>query len=480
MERSGRVCGHGLGKTKHTRRSSLKQPAKPLRWLCAVALVVGGVPLFLHAKAKTPKHRVVVVISLDGFPAYALEDPRLPIPTLRKLAREGAVAAAMQPVNPTVTWPNHTTLVTGVDAAHHQVLLNGLLTRKTDGSISIEPWRDKDLLVHGRTVYDAAYEAGLTTAQVDWVAIYGARTINWSFPEQPDPNGLIEGQLVSAGLVTRDQLANFDDSSPAWQDEIRTDAAIDILKRYNPNLLLLHLLDLDDINHQYGPMGNASLEAMAFLDDRVKQVVDALRNSHRPFTILVVSDHGFRKTMHTIYPNAILEKAGFERKENSKPAWDAWVVPDGGTAMVYVRDSSRRAELAPNLSALFTGVDGIEHVYRREDLAGLGLPSPEQSDQAPDLLLAAKPGYSFASGFPGGESGASHAGTHGYLNNDAEMQAIFLAWGDGIRPGVRLDRISNLDVAPTIASLLGVEMKSVTGHKLHKVLTDVSSSDGSQ
>ena len=71
----------------------------------------------------------MVVISLDGFPAYALNDPRLPIPTLRKLAREGAAAAAMQPINPTVTWPNHTTMVTGVDASRHQVLFNGLLTR---------------------------------------------------------------------------------------------------------------------------------------------------------------------------------------------------------------------------------------------------------------------------------------------------------------------------------------------------------------
>ncbi len=71
------------------------------------------------------------------------------------------------------------------------------------GSMSIEPWRNKDLLVHARTVYDAAFEAGLTTAQVDWVAIYGARTITWSFPEQPDPKGLIEGELVSAGSSPR-------------------------------------------------------------------------------------------------------------------------------------------------------------------------------------------------------------------------------------------------------------------------------------
>jgi predicted AlkP superfamily pyrophosphatase or phosphodiesterase len=457
--------------------SERRKVAGGVRWwnlerCCLPAALLAFGLLFGTAHAASRKQRTVVVISLDGFPAYALADPRLPIPTLRKLAREGAAATAMQPINPTVTWPNHTTLVTGVDASHHRVLFNGLLTRSPDGSMSIEPWRNKDLLVHARTVYDAAYEAGLTTAQVDWVAIYGARTITWSFPEQPDPKGLIEGELVSAGLVTRDQLADFDNSSPAWQDEIRTDAAVEILNRYKPDLMLLHLLDLDDINHQYGPMGNASLEAMAFLDDRVKQVVDALRNSHRPFTILVVSDHGFRKTMHTIYPNAVLRQAGIARDENSKLAWDAWVVPDGGTAMVYVRDPSRRSELTPRLSALFSGVDGVEHVYQQEDLAGLGLPLLEQSDQAPDLLIAAKPGYSFASGSPDGGSEASHGGTHGYLNSDSQMQAIFLAWGSGIRPGVRLDRISNLDVAPTIAALLGIEMTNVTGHPLRKILSD--------
>ena len=418
-----------------------------------------------------------MVISLDGFPAYALDDPRLPVPTLRKLAREGAAAAAMKPVNPTVTWPNHTTMVTGVDSAHHQVLLNGLLTRnQADGSITVEPWRSKDLMVHARTVYDAAYEAGLTTAQVDWVAIYGARTISWSFPEQPDPNGLIEGELIKEGLVTRDQLANYDDSSPAWQDEIRTDAALDILKRYKPNLMLLHLSCLDDINHQYGPMGNASLEAMAFLDDRVKQIVDTLESSHQRFTLLIVSDHGFRKTAHVIYPNAVLRQEGLVRDDHGKPTWDAWVVPEGGTAMVYVTDPTQRAQLVPRLSGLFNRLEGVEHVYTQDDLAKLGLPA-QQSSQSPDLLLAAKAGYEFKSGTTGGKA-ESNGGTHGYLNSDPQMQAIFISWGDGIRPGVHLGNISNLDVAPTIAALLGIEMSNVTGRPLNKMLSDVPPSHG--
>jgi predicted AlkP superfamily pyrophosphatase or phosphodiesterase len=419
---------------------------------------------FGTAGAAVHKQRTVVVISLDGFPAYALDDPRLPIPTLRKLAREGAAAAAMQPINPTVTWPNHTTMVTGVDASHHQVLFNGLLTRHpADGSMTIEAWRNKDLLVHAETVYDVAYQAGLTTAQVDWVAIYGARTINWSFAEQPDPNGLIERELIQAGLVTKEQLANFDDSSPAWQDEIRTDAAVEILKRYKPNLMLVHLLCLDDINHQYGPMSDASLEAMAFLDDRVKQIADTLTGSHQPFTLLIVSDHGFRKTTHAIYPNTLLRQEGFAR--------DAWVVPDGGIAMVYVTDPNRRSELLPKLSTLFRGVEGVEHVYAKEDFGKLGLPSPEQSNQAPDLLIAAKPGNVFASGAPDGK-GEANGGTHGYLNSDPQMQAIFMAWGTGIKPGVRLGTISNLDVAPTIAALLRIELTNATGRPLARILSD--------
>jgi predicted AlkP superfamily pyrophosphatase or phosphodiesterase len=414
-----------------------------------------------------------VVISLDGFPAYALNDPRLPIPTLRKLAREGAAATAMQPINPTVTWPNHTTMVTGVDASRHQVLFNGLLTRnQADHSMAIEPWRNKDLLVHAETVYDVAYHAGLTTAQVDWVAIYGAGTITWSFAEQPDPNGLIETELVKTGIVTKDQLAKFDDSSPAWQDEIRTDAAVEILKRYKPNLLLVHLLCLDDINHQYGPMSDASLEAMAFLDDRVKQISDMLTNLHQPFTLLIVSDHGFRKTNHAIYPNTLLRQEGLVRDEYGKSAWDAWVVPDGGVAMVYVTDPSRRAELLPRLSTFFGGVEGVEHVYAQEDFAKLGLPTPGQSNQAPDLLIAAKPGNVFASGVPDGK-GEPNGGTHGYLNNDPQMLAIFMAWGNGIKPGVRLGTISNLDVAPTIAALLGIELTKATGHPLTAILSDV-------
>jgi len=451
----------------------LNKRPNSLWWLCALVLIACATKARVSAKPGIQKHRTVVVISLDGFPAYALEDPRLPIPTLRKLATEGAVASSMRPVNPTVTWPNHTAIVTGVEPADHHVLHNGLLVRG-DGGVkpSIEPWRDKEEMVHAETIYDAAYAAGLTTAQVDWVAIYKAKTITWQFPELPDPNGGIERELISAGTVTADQLRTFEASSQAWQDEIWTAAAEDILEKHKPNLLLFHLLTLDDTNHEYGPMTSASLTAMAVLDAKVKQIVDVLQRTGlaKNATLVIVSDHGFRTYQHKIHANVLLREKGLLSAGAAQPVGDAWVMPEGGTAMVYMTNAPRKAELVPEIRRMFSSAEGIEGVYGVEEFAKLGLPTPFETNQAPDLVLSAKPGYMF-----GNESEGvfiTHtpaAGTHGYLNTDPQMQAIFIAWGAGIPKGIRLGEISNLDVAPTLAALLGIEMKGVKGHALKEI-----------
>jgi predicted AlkP superfamily pyrophosphatase or phosphodiesterase len=442
---------------------------KAIVCVCAIAL-----PFEVSATPppKIAKDRIVIVISLDGFPAYALDDPRLPIPTLRKLMRQGTVAASMKPVNPTVTWPNHTAMVTGVSPAEHQVLFNGLLTRPPDGERpTIEPWRDKDIMVHAPTVYDIAHEAGLTTAQIDWVAIYRAKTITWQFPELPDPTGEIERGMIAAGTVTPDQLKTFEASSQAWQDDMWTDAAVDILEKHKPHLLLFHLLTLDDINHEYGPMTNASLTAMAFLDSQVKRIVDTLARigATNRATLLIVSDHGFRSFTHKIQLNALLRERGLLTGEKDHEKSEAWIVAEGGSAMVYVTRPERKAELIPKLRDMFTAVEGVERVYGPDDLPSLGLPTPSQSDQAPDLFLAAKPDYSFGNDAEGPTITQSTGGTHGFINSDPKMQSIFIASGAGVPQGLRIDSILNVDVAPTVATLLGLEMKHVQGHPISAI-----------
>ena len=447
-------------------RKLLEDFVRPLFLSVALLLSLVLAPI---AKADADKNRIVIVISLDGFPAYALEDPRLPIPTLRKLMKEGTVAGSMKPINPTVTWPNHTAMVTGVNAAQHQVLFNALLTwPSANVPPPMEPWRDKDVMVHAPTVYDIAHEAGLTTAQVDWVAIYHAKSIDWQFAELPDPNGEIEKGMIAKDMVTKEQLEKFEASSQAWQDEMWTNAAVEILEKHQPNLLLFHLLTLDDINHEYGPMSGASLTAMAFLDSQVKRIVDALQTTGmaKRATLLIVSDHGFRTYKHRIHANVLLRQSGLITGRKEQQKGEAWVAAEGGSAMIFIANAARKVELIPKLRQLFQSADGVDYVYGQEDFSKLGLPTPAQSNQAPDLVLAAKPDYAFDNETEGKLVTDATGGTHGFLNSDPKMQAIFIASGAGVPPGVHLDSIANVDVAPTIAALLGLEMKETQGHAI--------------
>jgi predicted AlkP superfamily pyrophosphatase or phosphodiesterase len=406
---------------------------------------------------------IVVLITIDGFPARALRDPRLPMPTLRALIAHGAHADAMLPINPAITWPNHTTLITGVDASEHHVLFNGLLSFPSDGSmVQVKPWVPKDELVHARTLYDALAEKGMTTGQVDWVAIYGAKNVRWQFAERPTMDSPIVQDLIAQGLVTQHDIAAFDDSSPAWRDQVWTDAAIDILTRHTPNLLLFHLLQTDTLQHEYGALSPAAYAAFAYADSCIARLIDAARKTGLSdrITFIVASDHGFTNYTHIIHANAALVQQGLLHMQDGHYKGDVWIQPEGGEASLYIHDATRRAALVPKLKSYFETQPGIAVVYTNEEARKLGIPSSASTDQAPDLYLVAKPDYAFMDGTdePFIENVTPARGAHGYPNTDPDMDALFVASGAHVRAGVDLGTISNLRVAPTIARLLGVSL----------------------
>ena len=443
----------------------------------ALVFVLFAISLRLSAQqAASPGDAAVVVISLDGFPAKALADPALPIPTLRRLAAGGAMAAGMTVTNPAVTWPSHTSMVTGVAPARHGVLFNGLLERPSPRApVRIEPWRDKREMVHAPTVYDAAHAAGLTTAQVDWVAIQNPGTINWAFPERPSVDGAVEREMMAAGLVTQADVANFAGTIITRRDQIWTDAALHILRTHKPRLMLLHLLTLDSVQHNYGPGSLAASSAMAFLDGQVERVLDGLASAglQERTTVIVVSDHGFKVAPKVVRPNVMLKDAGLLQGSGTAVTCDAYALSEGGTAMVYVTDPARRAELRPRLQALFRGAEGIADVVDRAGFARLGLPDPDSSTQMADLVLVAADGYGFGAETDGAAAGAlanATTGRHGYVNSDPDMNAIFIASGRGIKPAARVGTFANVDVAATIASLLGLKMPNIDGRAVDGVL----------
>lgn len=427
------------------------------------------------------KNQHIVLISLDGFPAWLWKDPALVAPNLKKLAAEGASTQAMTVSNPSITWINHTTLITGVNPRKHGVLYNGLLVRQGENAPpKLEPWVHKNQLVHVPTLYDIAHEAGLTTAEVDWVAIKDAETVDWSFPELPKAEGKLEKEMIAAGQLTAEECTWMNPGpqrkNMSWHDSTWTRAASFIISKHQPNLLMYHLLNTDGVHHQYGPGTMASFTALAYADRLVGDLVKSVEEAglRERTTFIVTTDHGFKKVNKYIYPNVALKKAGYATAfgPNIKQC-DVAAVAEGGMAFVYVTKTARKAELLPKLKELFATVEGVAKVIDGKDGPSLGMPTPAENQGMGDLALYAKDGYAFNNAAAGDNDTApttNYGGTHGYMNSDPELDGIFIASGRGIKKGVVLDRMANLDVAPTMARLLGLKLPDMDGRVLTEIL----------
>jgi len=427
--------------------------------------------------------RHVVVISIDGFPAWLWHRPDLPVPNLRRLAAAGVAAEAMTVTTPASTWSSHTSMITSRTPRYHGVFFNAQVFRRGPGQEPVtEQWVDKDGFVLVPTLYDLAHAAGLTTAESDWVAITRAKTIDWSFPEIPDAAGTLEQEMIAAGRLTPEQIGWMQHKpgrkSIVWHDQMWADAACFMFTQHQPNLLLFHPLTTDSVNHHYGPGTEASYAAFAYADRLVGQVVAAVDQAglRDRTTFIIMTDHGFKKVSRSIYANVALRQAGLAADIVGDRLVDcqAAVLSMGGTAFVYVTDPARRAELLPRLKTLLGGIEGVARVLDGAEAPTLGLPTPEENPRAGDLVLVAKDGYVFNNSAAPAEVVAptvGYAGTHGYPASDPDMQGIFIASGAHIKSGVKLPHVFNLDLAPTIARIFGLPpMPHAEGRVLEEIL----------
>jgi predicted AlkP superfamily pyrophosphatase or phosphodiesterase len=450
---------------------------RPMKFALPIVLAFAALSA-AQAAPIPPKERIVILMTIDGFPAWMWRDPTIVMPNLRRLAAEGAEAEAMTVSNPSITWINHTTLVTGVSPRKHGVLFNGLLVRGEAGMPpKIEQWRDKADLVRVPTLYDVAHASGLKTAQVDWVAILNSGTIDYEMLEVPKL-GSIERELIDAGTFTADDVRNFTKGKPiTWRDAMWTKAATHIIRTKKPNLLLFHPLTTDSLNHSFGPGSAASHAGYALVDRIIGDLLDALKDAglRDRATIVVTTDHGFKKVQKLIYPNAALRDAGLVRMNDKGTvgSCDAYVVAQGGMAFAYLTDPAKRTEVLPRLRQTLAAMEGVDRVLDGSEGPSLGMPTPAENPGMGDLILYPKAGYAFRGDIGTEVVGDSktYFGSHGYLSSDPELDGIFIASGYGIRPGIKVPRVANLDVAPTLAELLGVKLSETEGRILKEILT---------
>jgi predicted AlkP superfamily pyrophosphatase or phosphodiesterase len=267
--------------------------------------------------------------------------------------------------------------------------------------------------------------------------------------------------MLQKGAIAPADVEDFTKSNILFRDQIWAKAGAYLVREHKPNLLLVHFLSLDSIHHTYGPKTPAGNAGIAFLDSCVEKIVDAVRESGMQdrTTFFIVADHGFKAYTKEIRPGSALTEAGLAGK--------VYVLAEGGSALVYV-DKAQESELIPKTVKALEGVEGIDRVVTQDGYGALGLPLPAKDSQMGQLLLTAKSGYSF-SGATGGPVTAAvpqQRGSHGYVNTDADMDALFIASGYGVKKGGNLGRIVNIDVAPSIAKLLGVGLPTAKGKPL--------------
>lgn len=454
--------------------------------VCLLSLIAYiGCPCGL-ASAATPAvdlDRIVVLMSIDGLANFYMDDPAAEMPTIRKLAAEGARAASMRASDPTVTWPNHTTLVTGVSPGRHGVVGNNYWDRAKGEKVTLiwDPVLDKDEIVKVPTIYDLAKAAGLRTAAIKWPATRNARSLDLSCPDvgkaelvskYTTPALLDECKKAGFDVVYGDEGKTVSRKECIAKDEMWTRVFNMAVHKHRPNLALLHVIAVDHTEHIDGPRSDGAYEAVKAADGQVRQVWDELQKGFPgKATLIVVSDHGFSANKKKVIPNDALVKAGLlEIKGKHETAGAVSLVVQGGSALVYVSDETNRDDVVKRVKKAFVGVEGVAKVVGPNEFAEYGIGDARRDPHAPDMLIEAKLGYYFGDTAAGGKT--EHKGSHGHDSHLPELHAMFVAWGKGIKPGTKLGEIDNRSVAPTIAKLLGIEMPDVEGKALVEALAE--------
>jgi predicted AlkP superfamily pyrophosphatase or phosphodiesterase len=419
----------------------------------------------------------VVLISVDGLlPEYVVRPQEfgLRLPNIQALRDQGSWAEGAIGPYPSLTYPSHTSIATGVRPARHGIPQNTRFDPRGAGE-----WYFESSAIRVPTLWDVVQSAGLKTAGVSWPVTVGS-SIDFLFPEvhqnPPDMTWLdLSRRESTPGLIDAvvEELGGFgasDNRDPRKRDTFATAVATHILRRRQPNLLLIHLVQTDYAQHATGKHTVESLHAFSLVDGHIGEIVRASEQAGiRGRTAFVVTgDHGFYRVHSVLQPNVVLRQAGLLKvgADGKLSEWRAIA----HRAAIRLEDPADPT-LARRVETLFREMaEGpYQHLFRvvgRAELDRLGAD--------PEVLLILEPveGYAVSESLVGDAfiAPTSTRGTHGFLPTIPAMHTGLVFSGAGVRQGVEVPIARLIDIAPTVARLLGLEMKDIDGSPMVGIL----------
>jgi|JI10StandDraft_1071094.scaffolds.fasta_scaffold03834_10 predicted AlkP superfamily pyrophosphatase or phosphodiesterase len=437
-----------------------------------IKALLPGVMLLLSLTPGAVHAEPVLMISVDGLrPGDVIDAERrgLKIPNLRRFLAEGSYASGVVGVLPTVTYPSHTTLITGVSPDQHGVVNNTTFDPKGINQTGWY-WYARDIRVP--TLWDAAAKAGLSVANVFWPVSVGASSIRWNLPQywrtgHPDDLNLMKA-LATPGLVDRLEtdvgkpyVQGIDETVEA--DENRGAFAVQLIKDQKPDFATVYLTGLDHQQHESGPDTPEAHAVLERIDAIIGTLIATERAMHPDAVIALVSDHGFAPTTVEVdFFRAFIDEKLITLDENGKVAdWLAMPWPSGGSVAIALAKPDDSAVLA-RVSALLDRLKAdpdmhIASVLRKSEIAAVH-GNPQAS-----FYVEMAPG-AMSGGFKGPTADmvrpSRSKGMHGYFPASAVMRSTFMIMGPRIPKGHDFGEIDMRAIAPTLARIMNVPFPS--------------------
>lgn len=413
-----------------------------------------------------PTNQHLVIISLDSLGFRDINEHQSELPTLNKLVNGGTWVKEVRGIYPTLTYPSHTTIITGQYPSVHGIVNNTKI--QPDRQSPDWYWYQKDVKVP--TLYDLARKQGLTTAAFLWPVTAGSK-INYNlaeiFPNRIWTNQVLVSLRASSPLFILEMNQKYGKlrngiKQPELDDFI-TVCTVDTIKRKKPNLTLLHLVDMDSMRHRYGVRSDEAMEALHRLDNHVAQVIDATKaaGTFEDTNFVILGDHYQINVDKMIHLNTLFAKRGWltaRPDQTFKKDWRVMAKTCDGCTYIYTRNF----EQIDRLKDVISGVEGVEKIYDKADAIERG------ADPECTLMVEAKAGYYFTD-----ESDRANAvekvlpemmgdadryqGVHGYDPEKTGYKTTLIFNGPMIKQNKTVARADLVDEAPTFAKLLGLE-----------------------
>ena len=406
--------------------------------------------------------RHVVLISIDGMrPASYTSAGPAQIPTLRALMARGAYARGVIGVLPTVTYPSHTTMITGVPPAVHGIVNNTWLDPENRAA-GAWYWYARDIKVP--TLPGLIRASGMTAAAVSWPVTVGM-DLDYNIPEHfrsrhPEALSLLRA-LSTPGHV----IDGYESSLPApmpWPptDNERAGMAAWIVRTFKPHFTMLHIFDNDSASHEYGHDSPEALAALERSDAHVATMLDAVKAAGiaERTDVVVVSDHGFLRLQTQLQPNFAFKQDGLIQVNDRGviTTWDAYLQSSGGAGFVYLKrpdDAALVARVRRLLDAIVADpANGVDRLWTRSDLQRVGA-TPEAS-----FALTMKTGFYTGTAHTVLLQPTTSKGGHGFDPSMPALHASLILAGPDVSKRGDLGVVRMTQIAPTIARWFGVRL----------------------